>query len=89
MKCSDRAFLVVGIALLMEHIGLSPALGTFVAGVFWPTQSIVMKWRPRLASGLLLALFFISMGLRLTFLLLMENHGPFSPWLADWCWSNW
>jgi voltage-gated potassium channel Kch len=54
--------LVVGIALAMERVGLSPALGTFLAGVVLAES----EYRHELESdiepfkGLLLGLFFIS-----------------------------
>jgi monovalent cation:proton antiporter-2 (CPA2) family protein len=56
--------LVVGIALAMETVGLSPALGTFLAGVVLAES----EYRHELESdiepfkGLLLGLFFISVG---------------------------
>jgi monovalent cation:proton antiporter-2 (CPA2) family protein len=56
--------LVVGIALAMEQVGLSPALGTFLAGVVLAES----EYRHELESdiepfkGLLLGLFFISVG---------------------------
>ncbi len=64
--------LVVGIALLMELVGLSPALGTFVAGVVLANS----EYRHELESeiepfkGLLLAVFFISVGASIDFALL-------------------
>jgi len=56
--------LVIGIALLMTQVGLSPALGTFVAGVVMADS----EYRHELESdidpfkGLLLGLFFIAVG---------------------------
>ncbi len=56
--------LVIGIALLMQQVGLSPALGTFVAGVVLANN----EYRHELESdidpfkGLLLGLFFIAVG---------------------------
>ena len=56
--------LVVGIALLMSAVGLSPALGTFLAGVVLANS----EYRHELESdiepfkGLLLGLFFITVG---------------------------
>ncbi len=56
--------LVVGTALAMEKVGLSPALGTFLAGVVLAES----EYRHELESdiepfkGLLLGLFFISVG---------------------------
>lgn len=56
--------IVIGVALLMTAIGLSPALGTFMAGVVLSDS----EYRHELESdiepfkGLLLGLFFISVG---------------------------
>lgn len=36
--------MVLGIAFLMMLVGLSPALGTFVAGWFWPTRNSGISW---------------------------------------------
>ncbi len=67
--------LVVGIALLMTLVGLSPALGTFLAGVVLATS----EYRHELESdidpfkGLLLGLFFITVGASIDFGLLADN----------------
>ncbi len=64
--------LVVGIAFVMEHVGLSSALGTFMAGVVLADS----EYRHELESdiepfkGLLLGLFFISVGAMIDFGLL-------------------
>ncbi|MDV7341046.1 monovalent cation:proton antiporter-2 (CPA2) family protein [Terasakiella sp. A23] len=64
--------LVIGIALLMSAIGLSPALGTFLAGVVLSSS----EYRHELESdidpfkGLLLGLFFITVGAGIDFDLL-------------------
>lgn len=69
--------LVVGIALLMTLVGLSPALGTFLAGVVLATS----EYRHELESdiepfkGLLLGLFFITVGASIDFALLFDNLG--------------
>lgn len=61
--------LVIGIALLMTAVGLSPALGTFLAGVVLATS----EYRHELESdiepfkGLLLGLFFIAVGASIDF----------------------
>ncbi len=61
--------LVIGIALLMEQGGLSPALGTFLAGVVLANS----EYRHELESdiepfkGLLLGLFFIAVGASIDF----------------------
>ncbi|MCG8556032.1 MAG: monovalent cation:proton antiporter-2 (CPA2) family protein, partial [Proteobacteria bacterium] len=61
--------LVIGIALLMAQVGLSPALGTFVAGVVLADS----EYRHELESdiepfkGLLLGLFFLAVGASIDF----------------------
>ncbi len=68
---------VVGIALLMTMVGLSPALGTFLAGVVLANS----EYRHELESdidpfrGLLLGLFFITVGASVDFELLGANLG--------------
>jgi len=63
--------LVVGIAVLMTKVGLSPALGTFVAGVVLANS----EYRHELESdidpfkGLLLGVFFIAVGASIDFAL--------------------
>ncbi len=67
--------IVIGIALLMSLVGLSPALGTFLAGVVLANS----EYRHELESdidpfkGLLLGLFFITVGASIDFALLFEN----------------
>ena len=67
--------LVVGIALLMTLVGLSPALGTFLAGVVLANS----EYRHELESdvepfkGLLLGLFFITVGAGMNFGLLLAD----------------
>lgn len=69
--------LVVGIALLMSQVGLSPALGTFLAGVVLATT----EFRHELESdiepfkGLLLGLFFIAVGASIDFALVGSQPG--------------
>jgi CPA2 family monovalent cation:H+ antiporter-2 len=69
--------LVIGIALLMIVVGLSPALGTFLAGVVLANS----EYRHELESdiepfkGLLLGLFFITVGAAIRFDLLFANLG--------------
>ena len=69
--------LIIAIALLMTQVGLSPALGTFLAGVVL-AQS---EYRHELETdiepfkGLLLGLFFIAVGASIDFKLIFENPG--------------
>ena len=68
---------VIGIALLMMAVGLSPALGTFLAGVVLANS----EYRHELESdidpfrGLLLGLFFITVGAGIDFGLLFDSLG--------------
>ncbi len=70
--------MVIGIALAMERIGLSPALGTFIAGVVLADS----EYRHELETtidpfkGLLLGLFFISVGASINFNLFVDT--PFT-----------
>jgi len=71
--------IVIAIAILMELVGLSPALGAFLAGVVLANN----EYRHELEAdiepfkGLLLGLFFISVGASIDFNLLVH-----SPWLV-------
>jgi monovalent cation:H+ antiporter-2, CPA2 family len=67
--------LVIGITLLMTEVGLSPALGTFLAGVVLANS----EYRHELQSdiepfeGLLLGLFFIAVGASINFALILAQ----------------
>jgi monovalent cation:proton antiporter-2 (CPA2) family protein len=67
--------LVIGIAILMTRVGLSPALGTFLAGVVLADS----EYRHELEGdiepfkGLLLGLFFIAVGASIDFGLVLDN----------------
>lgn len=71
-------FFVIAVALLMEAVGLSAALGTFLAGVMLAESEyrheVELSIEP--FKGILLGLFFISVGASLDFHLFMN-----SPWL--------
>ena len=72
MFTATALLLVVGIALLMQQVGLSPALGAFLAGVVLAES----EYRHQLETdiepfkGLLLGLFFISVGAGIDFRLI-------------------
>lgn len=76
--------LVIGISLLMTAVGLSPALGTFIAGVVLADN----EYRHELESdiepfkGLLLGIFFISIGASLNFTLIQEQLWQISGLVA-------
>ncbi|OWU83738.1 potassium transporter [Oceanicola sp. 22II-s10i] len=69
---------VVAVALIMSLVGLSPALGTFLAGMMLANS----EYRHELESdidpfrGLLLGLFFITVGAAMDFGLLLDNLAP-------------
>lgn len=61
--------LIVGITLLMETIGVSPALGAFIAGVVLANSEYKRTVETDIQpfKGLLLGLFFISVGMGMNF----------------------
>ena len=67
--------LIISIALLMTEVGLSPALGTFIAGVVLSHS----EYRQELESdvdpfkGMLLGVFFIAVGASIDFFLIAER----------------
>lgn len=77
MFTATALLLVLGIALLMQRIGLSAALGTFLAGVVLAES----EYRHQLEAdiepfkGLLLGLFFISVGASIDFALMARHPG--------------
>ncbi|WP_289107348.1 monovalent cation:proton antiporter-2 (CPA2) family protein [uncultured Pseudoalteromonas sp.] len=68
-------FLVVAIALVMQSIGLSPALGTFLAGVVLAESEFRHELEADIEpfKGLLLGLFFITVGASINFELLADE----------------
>jgi glutathione-regulated potassium-efflux system ancillary protein KefC/glutathione-regulated potassium-efflux system protein KefB len=68
-------FLVITIAVLMQKIGLSPALGTFLAGVVLAESDFRHELEADIEpfKGLLLGLFFITVGASVDFQLLSEQ----------------
>lgn len=67
--------IVVSIATLMSAVGLSPALGTFLAGVVLANTEFRHELETDLEpfKGLLLGLFFITVGAGINFGLLFKN----------------
>lgn len=66
---------VVGISLLMSLVELSPALGTFIAGVILANSEFRHELEGNIDpfKGLLLGLFFITVGASINFNLLFDN----------------
>ncbi|GIT86969.1 monovalent cation:proton antiporter-2 (CPA2) family protein [Roseobacter sp. OBYS 0001] len=67
--------IVVGISFLMTLVGLSPALGAFLAGVVLANSEFRHELETDLEpfKGLLLGLFFITVGAGINFPLLFDN----------------
>jgi monovalent cation:H+ antiporter-2, CPA2 family len=66
---ASSLLLVVAIAFLMEQVGLSPALGTFLAGVVLANSEFKHELESDLEpfKGLLLGLFFLAVGASINF----------------------
>lgn len=67
--------LVIGVALLMQAVGLSPALGAFVAGVVLADSEFRRELETDIEPfrGLLLGLFFITVGAQLNLPLVIRE----------------
>lgn len=72
---ASAVLIVLGTAMVTEHIGLSMAMGAFLAGLLISDSSyrhqVIAEVQP--FRGLLLGLFFMSMGMSLNLSLLLEN----------------
>ena len=68
--------LVIGVAALMSLVGLSPALGTFLAGVVLANSEFRHELESNIEpfKGLLLGLFFIAVGAGIQFGVLAEHY---------------
>lgn len=68
-------FLVIGVAYVMTMVGISPALGTFLAGVVLANSSFRHELESDIEpfKGLLLGLFFIGVGSSINFNLIIEK----------------
>lgn len=67
--------LVVGVTLLMQMVGVSPALGAFIAGMVLANSPYKRTLETDIEpfKGLLLGLFFLSVGMGMDFALLMAR----------------
>ncbi|MBC8032622.1 MAG: cation:proton antiporter [Chitinophagaceae bacterium] len=74
---ASALLLVVGIAVLMTQVGLSPALGAFLAGVVLANSEYKHELESDIEpfKGLLLGLFFIAVGSSINFGLILANPG--------------
>ena len=74
---ASALLIVVATALLMQKVGLSPALGTFLAGVVLATSEFKHELESDLDpfKGLLLGLFFMGVGASIDFQLIASQPG--------------
>ena len=74
---ASSLLIVVGIAFLMHLVGLSPALGTFLAGVILANSEFRHELESDLEpfKGLLLGLFFMAVGASINFGLVAAQPG--------------
>lgn len=72
---ASSLFLVIGVSELMDAVGLSPALGAFIAGVMLATSEFRHELESQIDpfKGLLLAVFFVSVGASINFYVIMED----------------
>lgn len=72
---ASSLFLVIGVSELMDAVGLSPALGAFIAGVMLATSEFRHELESQIEpfKGLLLAVFFVSVGASINFYVIMED----------------
>lgn len=72
---ASSLFLVIGVSELMVVAGLSPALGAFIAGVMLATSEFRHELESQIDpfKGLLLAVFFVSVGATINFYVIMED----------------
>jgi CPA2 family monovalent cation:H+ antiporter-2/glutathione-regulated potassium-efflux system ancillary protein KefC len=75
MFTTTALLLVIGIAALMGLVGLSPALGTFLAGVVLANSEFKHELESNIEpfKGLLLGLFFMTVGAGIDFEILNNN----------------
>lgn len=72
---ASALLLVVAVSYLMQMVGLSPALGAFLAGVVLANSEFRHELEGDIApfKGLLLGLFFIGVGASINFKLIIDN----------------
>jgi Kef-type K+ transport system membrane component KefB len=78
--------LVVATAALMQSVGLSMALGAFLAGVLLAESEYRRELETDLEpfKGLLLGLFFIAVGMSIDFAVVRRSR----CWWPAWCWAS-
>lgn len=74
---ASSLFLVIGVSELMVAVGLSPALGAFIAGVMLANSEFRHELEAQVDpfKGLLLAVFFVSVGASINFFVIQKDPG--------------
>ncbi|MCF6777277.1 cation:proton antiporter [Thiotrichales bacterium 19X7-9] len=74
--------IVIGISIVMETIGLSAALGTFIAGVILSDSEFRHEIESQISpfKGLLMGIFFISIGASINFVLFYDYWYQILSW---------
>lgn len=77
---ASSLFLVIGVSELMVAIGLSPALGAFLAGVMLANSEFRHELESQIDpfKGILLAVFFVSVGSAINFNIIVQD-----PWFIS------
>ena len=77
LSIAAALLIIVSIAFLMKLVGLSPALGAFLAGVLLANSEFRLELESDIEpfKGLLLGLFFIAVGASINFRLLSDSPG--------------
>ncbi|MEE4119959.1 MAG: cation:proton antiporter [Paracoccaceae bacterium] len=77
IQTATALLIVIAIALLMTLVGLSPALGAFLAGVVLASSEFRHELEANIEpfKGLLLGLFFITVGAGIDFAVMGQNLG--------------
>jgi monovalent cation:H+ antiporter-2, CPA2 family len=80
---ASALLIIVGIAVLMEQIGLSPALGAFLAGVVLANSEYKHELESDIEpfKGLLLGVFFIAVGASIDFNLVSQQYRTIILWV--------
>jgi monovalent cation:H+ antiporter-2, CPA2 family len=80
---ASALLIIVGIAVLMTQIGLSPALGSFLAGVVLANSEYKHELESDIEpfKGLLLGVFFIAVGASIDFHLVSEQYRTIILWV--------
>ncbi|HRP89242.1 MAG TPA: monovalent cation:proton antiporter-2 (CPA2) family protein [Edaphocola sp.] len=73
---ASSLFLVIGVSELMIAVGLSPALGAFIAGVMLANSEFRNELESNIEpfKGLLLAVFFVSVGAMMNFDVIAKDY---------------